>query len=34
MVGGDFSASITVNGTTLNSIGGGSDFFVAKYGSN
>jgi hypothetical protein len=32
-VGGDFASSITVAGTTLNSIGGGSDFFIAKYGS-
>jgi PKD repeat protein len=32
-VGGDFASSITVNGTTLNSIGGGSDFFIAKYGT-
>jgi hypothetical protein len=32
-VGGDFAVSLTVNGTTLNSIGGNSDFFVAKYGT-
>ncbi len=32
-VGGDFASSITVAGTTLNSIGGGSDFFIAKYGT-
>ena len=32
-IGGDFASSITVAGTTLNSIGGGSDFFIAKYGT-
>jgi hypothetical protein len=32
-LGGDFGVSITVAGTTLNSIGGDSDFFVAKYGT-
>ena len=33
-VGGDFESTITVNGTTLNSAGGGSDFFIAKYGTS
>jgi PKD repeat protein len=32
-IGGDFPNQITVNGTTLTSIGGNSDFFVAKYGT-
>jgi len=31
-IGGDFQSGITVNGSTLTSAGGGSDFFVAKYG--
>ena len=31
-VGGDFESAITVNGTVLTNIGGGSDFFVAKFG--
>ena len=33
-VGGNFQTTITVNGTTLTSAGGGSDFFVAKYGTS
>jgi PKD repeat protein len=32
-VGGDFAVQLTVNGVTLSSAGGGSDFFVAKYGT-
>jgi len=32
-VGGDFAVTLTVAGTTLNSIGGNSDFFIAKYGT-
>lgn len=31
-VGGEFSANLVVNGTTLNSTGGETDFFVAKFG--
>ncbi len=33
-VGGDFGGDLTVSGTTLNSAGGGSDFFIAKYGNS
>ena len=33
-VGGNFSADLLVNGTTLSCVGGVSDFFVAKYGTS
>lgn len=33
-VGGYFQGNIIANSTTLNSVGGSSDFFVAKYGSS
>jgi len=32
--GGEFTASMTINGNTVNNVGGESDFYVYKYGYN